>query len=376
MKRKLDKYLNGMFKTPCFLELSRIFMLTILDVIAGAGTLVRIELNRRILQVLFSADRGILMRELGFLVVYEVMNCGFTRFRQYKYTEIEGNIFSQLIGHILKKNEKLLSPGNCPMGANDRFSMAGEDCGLYVSGIVSKASLFADFVTVPCCIIYGCSINIMITVAITAVSIFLSLINRKNKRKLYGYNQEYSEKYAYWSNFLWKSVDNLEVIKAFLEKRKIREEQVKRNEALNDVEQCRLKTYLDMTLIEESSDMMFTLLILCASLFAIALKRIAASDIPAMVESLSAVQKAVFMLPEKIVQLHELESIGHRIRSFEALDEDDAQISETGSFDKLTLSQVSFSYGEKGILHNIDFEFEKGKFYIWQEHPDAEKAHF
>lgn len=119
-----------------------------------------------------------------------------------------------------------------------------------------------------------------------------------------------------------------------------------------------------MTLIEESSDMMFTLLILCASLFAIALKRIAASDIPAMVESLSAVQKAVFMLPEKIVQLHELESIGHRIRSFEALDEDDAQISETGSFDKLTLSQVSFSYGEKGILHNIDFEFEKGKFYI------------
>ena len=119
-----------------------------------------------------------------------------------------------------------------------------------------------------------------------------------------------------------------------------------------------------MTLIEESSDMMFTLLILCASFIAVAMKRIAASDILAMVESLAAVQKAIFLLPEKLVQLQELESMGHRISSFEALEEDRGQEDETESLKRLTLRQVSFSYGEKTVLHEIDFEFETGKFYI------------
>ena len=364
MKQKLDEYLNGIFKTPFSLEVSNILILTALDVISALGSLVRIELYRRILQALFAAEGNALGKELGFLALYEILYCAFNRFRQYKYTEMEGRIFSQLLNHILTKNENLCSLGNCPMGANDRFSMASEDCSAYASGIVSKASLFADFVTVPCYIVYGCSINGMITAAITGISIFLSMMNRKNKKKLYGYNQEYSESYAHWSNFLWKSVDNLEVIRVFLDKRKIREEQLKRNEALDDVQQRRLKTYLNMTLIEESSDMMFTLLILCASFIAVAMKRIAASDILAMVESLAAVQKAIFLLPEKLVQLQELESMGHRISSFEALEEDRGQEDETESLKRLTLRQVSFSYGEKTVLHEIDFEFETGKFYI------------
>ena len=364
MKQKLDEYLNGIFKTPFSLEVSNILILTALDVISALGSLVRIELYRRILQALFATEGNALWKELGFLALYEILYCAFSRFRQYKYTEMEGRIFSQLLNHILTKNENLCSLGNCPMGANDRFSMASEDCSAYASGIVSKASLFADFVTVPCYIVYGYSINGMITAAITGISIFLSMMNRKNKKKLYDYNQEYSESYAHWSNFLWKSVDNLEVIRVFLDKRKIREEQLKRNEALDDVQQRRLRTYLNMTLIEESSDMMFTLLILCASFIAVAMKRIAASDILAMVESLAAVQKAIFLLPEKIVQLQELESMGHRISSFEALEEDRGQEDETESLKRLTLRQVSFSYGEKTVLHEIDFEFETGKFYI------------
>lgn len=383
MNRKIDIYLNQKFKTPCFLDLSQILILTLFHVAASLGAIVRIELYRRILQAVLSADGPVLLRELGFLAVYEALYSGMVQLRQYESAKIQGKLHRQLLNHVLTKNEKLRSLGNCPLGASDRFSMASEDCPLYVSSVLSKASLFADFVIVPLYIAYGCSLNPGITAAITGISIALSVLNRKNKKKLYGYNQEYGERFAHWSNFLWKAVDNLEVIKVFLEKKKIRAEQRKRNQALDDVNQNRLKTFLHMTLIEESSDMGFTLFILCASFLAVAAKRIALSDILAMVESLTVVQKAIFALPEKFVQLNELESIASRISRFLALEEDDVQeggdVQEDGDaqedksvvarknledFRTLTLRQVSFTYEEKEVLRDIDFTFERGKFYL------------
>lgn len=410
MNRKIDRYLNQKFKTPCFLDLSQIFILTMFHVAASLGAIARIELYRRILQAVLSADGSILLREMGLLAAYEALYSGMVHLSQYESAKIQGKLLRQLLDNVLTKNEKLRCLGNCPLGPSDRFSMASEDCQLYVSSVLSKASLFADFVIVPLYIAYGCSLNPGITAAITGTSIALSVLNRKNKRKLYGYNQEYGERFAHWSNFLWKAVDNLEVIKVFLDKKKVRAEQRKRNQALDDVEQNRLKTFLDMTLIEESSDMGFTLFILCASFLAVAAERIAMSDILAMVESLTAVQKAIFALPEKFVQLNELESIASRISRFEAMEEDDvgedeatveedadtqedkpisregAEIQEdkpisredagvqednsTGEEDNmedfrtLTLRQVSFSYEEKEVLKDIDFTFERGKFYI------------
>lgn len=364
MNRKIDRYLNQKFKTPCFLDLSQIFILTMFHVAASLGAIVRIELYRRILQAVLSADGPVLLRELGLLAAYEALYSGMVHLSQYESAKIQGKLLRQLLDNVLTKNEKLRSLGNCPLGPSDRFSMASEDCQLYVSSVLSKASLFADFVIVPLYIAYGCSLNPGITAAITGTSIALSVLNRKNKRKLYGYNQEYGERFAHWSNFLWKAVDNLEVIKVFLDKKKVRAEQRKRNQALDDVEQNRLKTFLDMSLIEESSDMGFTLFILCASFLAVAAERIAMSDILAMVESLTAVQKAIFALPEKFVQLNELESIASRISRFEALEEDDAQEDSMEDFRTLTLRQVSFSYEEKEVLKDIDFTFERGKFYI------------
>ena len=38
------------------------------------------------------------------------------------------------------------------------------------------------------------------------------------------------EKYGVWTNFLWKALDNLEVIRAFLSKNKIISEHRKRND--------------------------------------------------------------------------------------------------------------------------------------------------
>lgn len=397
MNRKIDRYLNQKFKTPCFLDLSQIFILTMFHVAASLGAIVRIELYRRILQAVLSADGPVLLRELGLLAAYEALYSGMVHLSQYESAKIQGKLLRQLLDNVLTKNEKLRSLGNCPLGPSDRFSMASEDCQLYVSSVLSKASLFADFVIVPLYIAYGCSLNPGITAAITGTSIALSVLNRKNKRKLYGYNQEYGERFAHWANFLWKAVDNLEVIKVFLDKKKVRAEQKKRNQALDDVEQNRLKTFLDMSLIEESSDMGFTLFILCASFLAVAAERIAMSDILAMVESLTAVQKAIFALPEKFVQLNELESIAGRISRFEALEEDNAKednyIGKDGDnvqedrnvsrendhihgdktigkengmehFRTLTLRQVSFSYEEKEVLKDIDFTFERGKFYI------------
>lgn len=364
MKRRINRYINSMFKTPFELELSPILVIALLNVVMSVGTIVKIEIDRRILQAVFSADGQALLHGILFLAVYELAYSGAVHLYDYKYTKTEGKIYRQLLDKVLNKNERLRSLGNCPMGANDRFSMASEDCANYVSAIMAKASLFADFVITPCYVIYGCSINIAITAVITAMGIILSMVNKGNKKRLYGYNQEYNERYGHWTNFLWKSVDNLEVINVFLDKRKIRDEQRKRNEALDGIGQRQLKAYLDMTLIEESSDMVFTLAILCAGFFGIARKMILASDILAMVESLNVVQKAVFMLPEKMIQLNELESMAARISRFEGFEEEDGHVDRIEGIGRISLKQVSFSYEGKEVLKGIDSTFEKGKFYI------------
>lgn len=364
MKRKIDRYINDIFKTPFDLELSPILIISLLNVMMSVGSIVKIEITRRVLQAVFSAEGHTLLYEILFLTVYELIYSGVVHYYDYKYAKMEGNTYRQLLDKVLNKNERLRSLSNCPMGANDRFSMASEDCANYVSAIMAKASLFADFVITPCYVIYGCSINITITTVMTVIGIILSMVNKGNKKRLYGYNQEYNERYGYWTNFLWKSVDNLEIINVFLDKRKIRNEQRKRNEALDGVGKRQLKAYLDMTLIEESSDMLFTLAILCAGFFGIARKLILASDILAMVESLNVVQRAVFILPEKMIQMNELESMAKRISRFEGFEEDDGHVRRIDGVDRISLKQVSFSYGGKEVLKRIDFIFEKGMFYV------------
>lgn len=364
MNKKLNRGLNDLLKTPYDLKLTPILVLTFLNVAMAVGTIVKIEIERRLLQAVFSADGRALLWGIAFLAVFELAYSGLVHLHGHQYAKTEGNIYRQLLDKVLDKNGRLRSLSNCSMGANDRFSMASEDCANYVSAILAKASLFADFVIIPCYVIYGCSISVAITAVITSVGILLSAVNRGNKKRLYGCNLEYGERYCRWINYLWKAVDNLEVINVFLDRGKIREEQRKRNESLDDTGQSRLKTYLDMTLIEESSDLVFTLAILCAGFFGMARKAILASDLLAMVESLSAVQKAVFALPEKMLQLNELESMAARIHHFAGFEEDRGQIDRIEGLQRISLSQVSFSYGGKKVLKGIDFTFEKGKFYI------------
>lgn len=364
MKKILNRVLNYIFKTPCFLELSGIIRLSFLQVVLALVQVAKIELCRRILQSLLSLRGNILLQEIIGLIFIEVVCAGIIWLEGKNAARIQGKILKQLMNHVLGKNGRLISWSKCDMGVNDRFTMAEGDCERYVDSVIEKANLFSDFVIVPCYIVYGCSINIPITIFITIVSLFLSVINRKNKAKLYSYNEEYNERYGYWVNFLWKAVDNLEVIKVFLNKEKILIEQKRRNEQVDDTSNKSLVTYLNMCLVEESSDIIFTLLILCFSFVAIIKKIILPSDILAMVQALSNVQKVIFALPEKLVQLYELKSIASRIYQYENIEEDNAIESDVEDFNQLTVRNLSFAYENQEILHNINYTFEKGQFYI------------
>lgn len=141
-------------------------------------------------------------------------------------------------------------------------------------------------------------------------------------------------------------------------------EQRRRNDCLCEIEQKALKTYLNVCLAEESSDMMFTLVALCLSFFAVLNHQMPAASILAMVEALTSVQKNIFQLPEQMIRLHELESIASRIYKLEGMEEEVAIEELTEDFEKLTVKEVSFGYEEDDILQGVNYTFEKGKFYI------------
>lgn len=129
MKRKPDRYLNGLFKTPYDLKLTPIFVISLLNVAMAVGALLKIEITRRLLQAVFSSDGRALLRGFFFLAVIELIYSGMVHLNDYQYAKTEGDIYRQLLDKVLDKNERLRSLSNCTMGANDRFSMASEDCG-------------------------------------------------------------------------------------------------------------------------------------------------------------------------------------------------------------------------------------------------------
>lgn len=244
------------------------------------------------------------------------------------------------------------------------MSIADGDCERYADALLGRTSLIAAFIATICYIIYGFTINTWLTLLICISSIGLSFFNKKKKLRLYQNKEELNDRYGLWANYLWKALDNLEVIKVFLSKKQIGREQRRRNDSLSETQQKTLKTYLDVCLIEESSDMMFTMVILCLSFFSIMNHQMPASGILAMVETLNSVQKNIFKLPEQIIQWQELESIASRIYQLVSLEEDTATEELNEDFSSLTVDNLSFGYQEEEILQGVQYTFQKGKFYI------------
>lgn len=102
---------------------------------------------------------------------------------------VRGNMIMSLVNHIIIKNANLRSYYYEEISANDRMSIVDGDCERYIDSIIAKTSLFSNLFIIPFYIIYGLTINIGITVLILIIGIFLSIINKKNKLKLYQYSQ-------------------------------------------------------------------------------------------------------------------------------------------------------------------------------------------
>lgn len=364
MKKKVNSFLNRKLKTPAELELAGIPKVALLQILVAAVSIIEIELCRQLLDALFLQD---FMRMLICCALFVALRflLNFTCRRVERCTaSVRGEILTSLMRQVLKKNSNLRFVSNEDLNANDKMSIADGDCERYTDELLGRAALFSGLIATPCYIIYGFTINIWITLLIVVFSICMSFLNKKNKLKLYQCNEELNERYGVWANYLWKALDNLEVIKVFLAQKKIVREQRRRNDCLNETEQKSLKTYLRVCLVEESSDMIFTLLILCLSFFAMVNHQMSAASILAMVEALTAIQKNIFQLPEQMIKMHELESIASRIYKMESMEEDDAIEELSENFEKLTVKDASFCYEQDEILQGVNCTFEKGKFYI------------
>ena len=364
MKKRMNSLLNKILKTPFDIEIQRLFAVSAIDILLGLSGMMRIELNRRILQALLYGGKNELKIGIIGFCGFQIICCILLHISRHIYVNTERCITKQIMRHIICKNANLKSWIKCEMNANERFTTAQGDCERYVSSLMSKAYLLSDFIIILCYIWYGCSINVFITGLITTLSLILSMLNRKNKENLYRYNEEFNKRYGRWSDFLWKAVDNLEIIKTFLNHKRIREENVRRNEEVNETNRKSLAAYLDVCLIEESSDILFTLGVLCYSFWAATKKIILLSDILAMVQALGQVQKLLFSLPEKVVEFQEISSVTSRISKFEMLMEEGDTKEIPSAFEKLDICDLSFSYQKEQVLTNINCTLEKGRFYI------------
>ncbi len=364
MRRKVNSFLNKKIKTPIELDLICIFRVALLQIFIAVLRILEIEISRQLLETLFTRRTDkLLMGCCCFVFIYAFFSIINRTLERYTMT-VRGTIIISLTKHILKKNANLQFITSEDMNENDKLSIADGDCERYADGLLGMTALFSSIIVIPCYIIYGFTINVYITLLIIIVSFCMSLMNKNNKMKLCESNEERNDSYGYWANYLWKALDNLEVIKIFLSKDKIIKEQRLRNNTLCKAEQKTLKTYLDVCLIEESSDMLFTMLILCSSFLAILNHKMPATSILAMVEALNAVQKNIFQLPEQIIHLKELESIASRIYKLEKMEEDNATEELEEDFFNLTVDNIYFNYQDDRILNGIHYEFQKGKFYV------------
>lgn len=364
MKKKVNSFLNRKLKTPAELELTGIPQIALLQIMVAAVSIVEIEICRQLLDALFLWNFMQMLICCALFIVLCILSSFICRMTECCTASVRGEILMSLMKQVLNKNANLRFVGNEGLNANDKMSIADGDCERYTDALMGRASLFSSLIATPFYIIYGFTINIWITLLIVVISICLSFLNKKNKLKMYQCNEELNERYGVWANYLWKALDNLEVIKVFLAQKKIVKEQRRRNDCLCETEQKALKTYLNVCLVEESSDMMFTLVTLCLSFFAVLNHQMPAASILAMVEALTSVQKNIFQLPEQMIRLHELESIASRIYKLEGMEEEVAIEELTEDFEKLTVKDVTFGYEEDEILQGVNYTFEKGKFYI------------
>ena len=364
MKRKVISFLNRRFKTPVELDLTGVLGITFLQIVNAISGIVEIEICRQLLETLFFRKAGNLYIFCTLFICMHILLSVLCLMTECYTAKVRGKILMSLTIHILRKNKNLRNLNTEGMNENDKISIADGDCERYTDRIMGMTTLFSGLIATVCYIVYGFTINVWITLLIIAVSIWLSALNKKNQFKLYKYNEELNDSYGFWSNFLWKAFDNLEVIKVFLAKEKIITEQKTRNDNLCEVEQKSLKTYLDVCLIEESSDMMFTIVILCLSFFAILNHQMSAASILAIVEALTSVQKNILKLPEQVIRLNELESMASRIYKFNSMEEDNATREMNEDFYSLTMNDIYFNYQEDKILNGINYVFQKGKFYI------------
>lgn len=364
MKNKCNNFLNHIFKTPAPLELTGLFGIAVLQITAAATGIAKIEICRQLVDFLFRKDFVHLMATSGLFICVHMILSVLGRAVERRTAAMRGHILMSLMDMVLGKNENLLFIGSHEMSANDKMSIADGDCERYVDSIMGRVELFSRLVTTPCYMIYGFTINVWITILILTISIILSMLNKKNKLRLYQCNEEYNERYGVWSNFLWKALDNLEVMRVFLSRDKVICEQRKRNDSLCETQKNSLKAYLDVCLIEESSDMLFTLMILCLSFVAVMRNSMSMASIFAMIEAMNSVQKNIFQLPEQFIRLHELESIASRIYQLERMEEDSAQEALDEDLQTLTVQNVSFGYQQNDILKGVSYMFEKGRFYI------------
>lgn len=244
MKQKVNSFLNRKCKTPAELELTGIPQVTFLQILVAAGSIAEMEICRQLLEALFARNTVQLWICCGVFVCAHVLLSVICHVVEHHTATVRGEIIMSLMNQVLKKNGNLRSLNQEGLNANDKMSIANGDCERYADGLLGRASLFSSFIATPCYIIYGLTINVWITLLIFVSSIGLSFFNKKKKLRLYQCNEELNERYGLWANYLWKALDNLEVIKVFLSKDKIGKEQRRRNDSLCETQQKNIENVL------------------------------------------------------------------------------------------------------------------------------------
>ncbi len=364
VQKIMNNALNKILNTPIRLNLGGIILISLVQVFIEVISLANIEICRRMLNYLLSHETERLMMSSIIFCTVMIITIIMVHVNAYLIAHVRGRLQLALSNKLLIKNSNLYCWSRANLSSNDRVSVVTGDLERYVESLINKAFLFSSFMVIPCYVIYGITINAWITLMIIVSSIVLSILNKNNKLKLYEFNKEINDKYGLWTNYLWKALDNLEVIRAFLSKKKIISEHRKRDDDYSNTARKSWEAQLKVYLVEETADMMFTLVILSLSFVAMIIGAMPPANMLAMIQSLSSVQKKIFELPEQMIQLKELESIASRIIKFEQIPDDKGELELNEEFRFLQVKDLKISYDNQEIIKDINFKFEKGKFYV------------
>lgn len=364
MRKGINIFLNKILNTPVKLDMDGIVLISFVYVLIEITNIANIEICRRMLNNLLDHKMELLKSSCMIFAIVVILNLVLERLKSYLLAHVKGNLQLTLTNKLMKKNANLFCWSRGKISSNDRVSIVNGDLERYVDSLLNKAFLFTSIMIIPCYVIYGAIINMWITLMIIVCSIILSILNKSNKLKLYEYNKEINDKYGIWTTFLWKALDNLEVIRTFLSKDKIISEHRKRDDDYLSASCKSWAANLKVLFVEETADMIFTLVILSLSFVSMILGIMQPANILAMVQALDAVQKKIFELPEQLIQLKELESKASRIVEFEQIPEDKGEIELNEDFRFLQLKNLNIRYDNQEIIKDLNFIFEKGKFYV------------